>query len=201
MGQAEALDATLTQHVCTIHATAAGAPPGGGPAWDALLRHYGIAPFGPQERTMIVQGMRLSRGAVPAEVRVVLQGLQAWAGQQLCAFGQDPSAQALRQRVAELVDRETSAYERMLGIPPPMSCPTRTGPPTPMEPAPPVAPSLSSIFANAQQTSKEVPWAGQKYKVVATLTCVYCGGPQEQPMDFMCRYCRRPIAGTIKPTQ
>lgn len=192
MGQAEALDATLTQHVSAIHGAAAAAPAGGGAAWDALLAHYGIAPLGPQERTMIVQGMRLSRGAVPAEVRVVLQGLQAWAGQQLSALGADPSAGALRQRVAELVDRETSAYERMLGI----------APPPPMEQAPaPVAPSLSSIFANAQQTSKEVPWAGQKYKVVATLTCVYCGGPQEQPMDFMCRYCRRPIAGTIKPTQ
>jgi hypothetical protein len=58
---------------------------------------------------------------------------------------------------------------------------------------------LGSIFANAQQTSKEVPWAGQSYKTVGTLTCVHCGGPQQQPTDFMCRYCRRPIAGSIKP--
>jgi hypothetical protein len=194
MGPIESLDAAITQHVSTIHSTAAGAPPGGGPAWDGLLRHYGITPFDPQERGMIVSGMRLSRGAVPAEVRVALQGLQTWAQQQLGAFGQDPSAYGLRQRVAELVDRETSTYERMLGIPPPP-------PPQPAAPPAPVAPSLGSIFANAQQTSKEVPWAGQKYKQVITLTCIHCGGPQEQPMDFMCRYCRRPIAGTIKPTQ
>jgi hypothetical protein len=194
MGPIESLDAAITQHVSAIHATAAGAAAGGSPAWDGLLRHYGIAPFDPQERAMIVQGMRMSRGAVPAEVRVALQGLQAWAQQQLAAFGQDPSAGALRQRVAELVDRETSTYERMLGIAPPP-------PLVPEAPPAPAGPSLASIFANAQQTSKEVPWAGQKYKQVVTLTCVHCGGPQEQPSDFMCRYCRRPIAGAIRPTQ
>jgi hypothetical protein len=63
----------------------------------------------------------------------------------------------------------------------------------------PAGPSIASIFQNAQQTSKEVPWAGMQYKQVATLTCVHCGGPQEQPSDFMCRYCRRPIAGSLKP--
>jgi hypothetical protein len=67
-------------------------------------------------------------------------------------------------------------------------------------PAQPAAPSLASIFANAQQTSKEVPWANVKHKNVATLTCVHCGGPQEQPADFMCKYCRRPIAGSLEPT-
>jgi len=193
MGPRE-LDAAITQHVSAIHSTAAASPPGGGPQWDTLLRHYNITPFDGQERAMIVQGMRLTRGATPAEVRVALQGLQSWAQQQLGAFGQDPSLGGLRQRVAELVDRETASYEAMLGIPPPP-------PPQAAAPAAPPAPSLASIFANAQQTSKEVPWAGQKFKQVITLTCIHCGGPQEQPMDFMCRYCRRPIAGSIKPTQ
>jgi hypothetical protein len=61
--------------------------------------------------------------------------------------------------------------------------------------AAPAGPSLGSIFANAQKTSKEVPWAGQVYRSVMSLNCVHCGGPQEQPQDFMCKYCRRPIAG------
>jgi hypothetical protein len=39
-----------------------------------------------------------------------------------------------------------------------------------------------------------------KYKSVLNLNCVHCGGPQEQPQDFMCKYCRRPVAGSIKPT-
>jgi hypothetical protein len=94
-----------------------------------------------------------------------------------------------------LVDAEVSAYERALGIPPsvPMAAPVVAA-------AAPAGPSLASIFANAQQTSKEVPWAGMKHKSVVNLDCVHCGGPQEQPQDFMCKYCRRPIAGSIKPT-
>ena len=94
----------------------------------------------------------------------------------------------------DLVDQETAAYERAIGLPPP--------PPQPPPPAggTPGAPSLASIFANAHQTAKEVPWAGQTFKTSTNLTCVHCGGPQEQPADFMCKYCRRPIAGAIKPT-
>jgi hypothetical protein len=201
MGPVEALDAALLQHLSAIQRTAISSPPGGGSEWDTLLRHYGHAAFDPQERTMIVSCMRLSRGAVPAELRVVLIGLQAWAQGELgrlrasgAAHG-SPTLPGLEQRIASLVDLEVGAYERALGIPPsaPMTPPAVT-------PAAPAGPSLASIFANAQQTSKEVPWAGMKYKSVVNLNCVHCGGPQEQPQDFMCKYCRRPIAGSIKPT-
>ena len=151
---------------------------------------------------MIVSCMHLSRGAVPAELRVVLIGLQGWAQRELdrlratgTANG-SPNVDGLQHRIAMLVDAEVSAYERALGIPP--SAPM--APPPVVAAAAPVGPSLASIFANAQQTSKEVPWAGQTYKSVVNLNCVHCGGPQEQPQDFMCKYCRRPIAGSIKPT-
>lgn len=201
MGPVEALDAALMQHLSTIQRTAFSSPPGGGADWDTLLRHYGHTPFDPQERAMSVSNMRLSRGAVPAELRVVLLGLQAWAQGELgrlrasgAAHG-SPTLPQLEQRVAGLVDFEIAAYERALGVPPsaPMVQPV-------VEAAAPAGPSLASIFANAQQTSKEVPWAGMKYKSVVNLNCVHCGGPQEQPQDFMCKYCRRPIAGSIKPT-
>ena len=147
---------------------------------------------------MIVSFMHMSRGAVPAELRMVMVGLQGWAQGQLAhlravgALGAHgaPVTQ-LEQRVASLVEAEVSAYERALGIVPA---------PAPPPPPPIAGPSLGSIFANAQQTSKEVPWAGIKYKSVGNLSCVHCGGPQEQPQDFMCKYCRRPIAGSIKPT-
>jgi hypothetical protein len=72
--------------------------------------------------------------------------------------------------------------------------------PPPTMAAAPVGPSLASIFANAQQTSKEVPWAGMTYKSVGTIACVHCGAPQQQQADFMCTYCRRPIAGVARPT-
>jgi hypothetical protein len=201
MGPVEALDAALAQHLSTIQRTAFNAPPGGGPEWDGVLRHYGHAALDAQERSMIVSCMKLARGAVPAEFRMVLTGLQAWAQRELAqlsasgAAAASPAFGAVQHRVHTLVDSEIAAYERALGIPPapPMPAPIAVA-------VAPTGPSLGSIFANAQSTSKEVPWAGQKYKSVGNLNCVHCGGPQEQPQDFMCKYCRRPIAGSIKPT-
>jgi hypothetical protein len=201
MGPVEALDAALAQHLSAIQYAAISSAPGGGGAWDTLLLHYGHTAFDPQERAMIVSCMHLTRGAAPAELRVVLIGLQGWAQRELdrlratgVANG-SPNVDGLQHRIAMLVDAEVSAYERALGIPP-------SAPIAPPPAAAPVqgGPSLASIFANAQQTSKEVPWAGQTYKSVLNLNCVHCGGPQEQPQDFMCKYCRRPIAGSIKPT-
>jgi hypothetical protein len=195
MGTVEALDAALAQHLSAIQHAAISSPPGGGGPWDVLLRHYGHIPFDPQERAMIVQCMRLTRGAVPAELRVVVIGLQGWAQRELdhlrasgVANG-SPNVDAFQHRIAMLVDAEVSTYERALGVVPSAA---------PAAPAAPAGPSLASIFANAQQTSKEVPWAGQTYKSVMSLNCVHCGGPQEQPQDFMCKYCRRPIAGNRK---
>jgi hypothetical protein len=200
MGPVEALDAALAQHLGAIQRAAFGSPPGGGPEWDGILRHYAVPALDPQERAMIVSCMHLSRGAVPAEVRVVFTGLQSWAQrelEQLRASGaaNSPTFGTLQQRVATLVDSEIAAYERALGIAPsaPMPAPVSA-------PAAPAGPSLASIFANANATAKEVPWANMKHKSVVNLNCVHCGGPQEQPQDFMCKYCRRPIAGSIKPT-
>ncbi|HSO39388.1 MAG TPA: hypothetical protein VLT33_42970 [Labilithrix sp.] len=200
MGPVEALDAALAQHLGAIQRAAFGAPPGGGPEWDAMLRHYGVPALDPQERALIVSCMHLTRGAVPAEVRVVFAGLQAWLQReldQLRASGGAGGSHAfavLQHRASSLVDTEIAGYERALGIAP--SAPM----PEPAAPAGPTAPSLASIFANAHSTSKEVPWANMKHKSVVNLSCVHCGGPQEQPQDFMCKYCRRPIAGAIKPT-
>lgn len=178
------LEAALKQHVDTIQRTAATSPPGGGAEWDGLLRHYGITALAHEERQMIVQYMRLARGAAPAEVRMALVGLAQWAD------GEARRTGAFVAGLDGLVDREMSSYERSIGVVVP--------PPAASAPAPvnaPGMPGLGSIFANAQSTSKEVPWANQKYKQVASMNCVHCGGPQEQPADFMCRYCRRPIAG------
>ena len=202
MGPVEALEAALAQHLAAVQRAAFHGPPGGGPEWEGVLRHYGHAPLDAQERSTIVSCMHLSRGAVPAELRMVLAGLQTWAqGQvdQLRASGaahSSPSFGRLEHRVRTLVDEEVPAYERALGIAPSAPMP----PQAVSAPAAPAGPSLASIFANAQSTSKEVPWAGMKYKAVLHLSCVHCGGPQEQPQDFMCKYCRRPVAGSIKPT-
>lgn len=199
MGPVDALSAALNQHLQHILNTAATSPPGGGPAWDDLMRYYGISVFDHQERQMIVQYMRLSRGATPAEVRSVLEGLRSWAFREMKQLRLNPAVDTspemghMQKLVTEMVDRETTNYERMLGLVPPVAA-------LPTAPVKPAGPSMGSIFANAQQTSKEVPWANMQYKQVATLTCVHCGGPQETPLDFMCKFCRRPIAGTTKKT-
>ncbi len=202
MSTVHALEAAVAQHVAAIHRAAGASPAGGGPEWDALLRHYGLAPLDPQERSFIVSHMRLPRGAVPAEVRTAFAGLARWAHgemERLRSAGQ-LAPPSLHQRIAELVDQETAAYERSLGLAPPAPAPAPAPAAPPVHVPAPGAPSLASIFANAHQTSKEVPWANMKYDAVATLTCVHCGGPQEKSQDFMCKYCRRPIAGAIKPT-
>jgi hypothetical protein len=193
----DALASAIATHVRAVRETAAASPAGGGPAWDALLQHYRLAPFDPRERATVVQCLRLTRGATPGEVRMTLAALVAWATGEAARLAQDPTLAAevprLRAWVDTLVDGETREYERSIGVvaPPPA--------PPPAAPAP-AAPSLGAIFANAQQTSKEVPWANMKYETVTNLTCVHCGGPQERPMDFMCKYCRRPIAGATLPT-
>jgi hypothetical protein len=193
----DALASALATHVRAIRETAATSPPGGGPAWDALLRHYGLTPFDPQERAMAVQYLRLTHGASPGEVRMALSSLAKWARGEVGRLGQSPGLAAelpgLQAWIEALVDRETREYEGSIGVSP-------APPAAPRPPPAPAAPSLASIFSNAQETSKEVPWANVKYDTVATLTCVHCGGPQEQPSDFMCKYCRRPIAGSFKPT-
>ena len=94
MGPVEALDAALVQHLSAIQRAAIASPPGGGGEWDTLLRHYGHTPFDPQERTMSVSNLRLARGAVPAELRVVLLGLQQWAQGEL-----GPPASVLSSRI------------------------------------------------------------------------------------------------------
>jgi hypothetical protein len=193
----DALASAIVAHVRAVRETAAASPAGGGPAWDALLQHYRLAPFDLRERAMVVQCLRLTRGATPGEVRMALAALVAWATAEAGRLAQDPSlapeAAGLRAWIDALVDGETREYERSIGVVPPPPAPAPAA-------AAPAAPSLGSIFANAQQTSKEVPWANMKYETVTTLTCVHCGGPQEKPMDFMCKYCRRPIAGATLPT-
>jgi hypothetical protein len=190
----EGFEAAMAQHLRAIHETAAASPPGGGPAWDQLLAYYGVQGVGAEERGAVAQAMGLGRGATPGEVRIVLDGLVRWAEGELARMTQDsdlanhPRLAWWKSSLPTLAQAESERYEHAIGYV------ARAAP------APPPAPALASIFANAQKTSKEVPWAGMKYEQAAVLTCVHCGGPQERPQDFMCRYCRRPIAGKIEKT-
>ena len=186
MAALESLDAAITQRVASVLSGARACPVGGGPSWDALLASWAVTPLDAGERATIASCMRLQRGAVPAGVRSVLQSVARWARSELerlradAAFVDAAAADRLERRLDELADHETAVYERALG--------------------PVAAPTLASIFANAQRTSKDGPHARHPARVV-TLTCVRCGAPQQEPLDFLCKYCRRPIAGaTAKAT-
>ena len=117
MAALENFEALLGQHLKAIHDTATASPPGGGPAWDALLEHYGVQGVGAQERAMVAQAMRLGRGATPGEVRMVLQAVVNWAQAELSRLAAEPSAARsprlpwLNQQLSSLVQVEMQRYE------------------------------------------------------------------------------------------
>lgn len=197
MGAVEDLEAQVATHVRAICATAASVPAGGGAAWDQMLGHYRLQGFGPDERASVACALGMTRGATPGEVHVVLDALGRWAQCEAGRLSQDPALvghprlRTLTQDLAGMPARETELYERSVGLVKPMPPPAAPVGVAPM-------PALGNIFANAQTTSKEVPWANMKYKQTAVLTCVHCGGPQEVAQDFLCRFCRRPIAGRLE---
>src|SRR5450432_1605805 len=94
MSPIESLAASLEQHAQYVLQAAANTPPGGGAAWDAVLANYRIPPFPPDERAASVQNLRMTRGALPGEVRAVLSGLSQWATGELARMRQDPSLAA-----------------------------------------------------------------------------------------------------------
>lgn len=118
----DALASAIVAHVRAVRETAAASPAGGGPAWDALLQYYRLAPFDPRERAAVIQYLRLTRGATPGEVRMVLAGLVAWAMGEASRLAQDPclapELPRLRAWLDTLVDGETREYERSIGIVP-----------------------------------------------------------------------------------
>ncbi|CAN5374623.1 hypothetical protein BH09MYX1_BH09MYX1_03680 [soil metagenome] len=204
MGAVEDLEAQIATHTRAVFDAAAGSELGGGPAWDRYLAHYGQRPFAHDERAAVVRALNMTRGATPGEVRLIFASLSTWVQNEVARLSRDPASaghprlQAIHAAAASLADRDTAAYERAIGIVPPPPQPAGplqpAGPPAP----PPGMPGLGSIFANAQSTSKEVPWANMKYKQSSVLTCVHCGGPQDVALDFLCRFCRRPMAGAPK---
>lgn len=175
---------TVSEHVEAIHRTASAAPPGGGPAWDALLSHYQLAGVGSAEREATVRGMGIARGAVVAEVHMVLEALARWGRHQLGLLGGDPQADA---ELAAMPHRETARYQAQLPrVPPP--------PPAAPRAAPAGPPGLAAIFQNASSTSKQASWAQPEHQE-AVLSCPHCGAPQQEVRQFVCSYCHRPLGG------
>jgi len=177
--------AAVSDHVAAVHRTALASPPGGGPAWDALLAHYQLAGVGLAEREATVRGMGIQQGAVVAEVFMVLSALARWGRHQIGLLGGDPTLDA---ELAAMPQRETARYEVQL---------PRVAPAAPSAPAAPQAagpPGLAAIFQNAASTSQRASWA-QPREYEAVLSCPHCGAPQQEIRKFVCSYCHRPLGG------
>ena len=173
------LQASLDQHIQATMNAAWSSPPGGGHAWNRFLTHYGVAPVSPVDRVKTAANLRQTRGAIPAEVKQVLQAIACWAHGQLQAIARDPRMLSdprfnpLGARITGLVHNEGQRYESWV--------------------TPKPEPSVGSIFSNASSTAGL--FADVKIVDSNVLVCDHCGAPQERAMDFRCKYCGQPMGG------
>lgn len=170
----EQLEVAVQQHVQAVTAAAWGSPPGGGHGWDQVMQHYGLQPAPAVDRVNEAASRGMTRGAIVSEVRRVLDAIAAWAQAQLSACGPGPIHGVLSVRFAQLASAEIQRYEAAV---------------TPQR-----APSVGSIFANASSTAGQAPWAHVKVSPSNVLVCVHCGAPQQTPLNFVCKYCSKPMA-------
>ncbi|MBI5536612.1 MAG: hypothetical protein HY898_28080 [Deltaproteobacteria bacterium] len=174
------LEAALEQHVQAIMGAAWNCPPGGNHAWDQTMAYYRVAGDPPAERVNEAVNRGMTRGAIPREVTRVLQAVAAWAQGELAAhipssgMISDPRLGALTVRISRLAVSETQRYEAAV--------------------YPNLAPSVGSIFANASSTAGQAPWKNIKVEPTSVLVCVHCGAPQQAALNFICKYCNKPMA-------
>jgi hypothetical protein len=190
-GWLAAFEQNVEAHVQGVLAACRAAAPDGDAACDELLRRHEAQPDPLLARVVASQNPTAPRGASPDELRRVLEAVATRAQAELHAFvATSPTAATLpvhgriAARLASMALHESNRHREALAS-------ARSGLPA----APAV--SVGGIFANAARTAPETPWA-QSYQQGAaanTLTCAHCGGAQERPLDFACRYCRKPMGG------
>lgn len=177
-------------HAQQVIRAAQQAAPAGDPSWGEVRERYRVAADPLLARWVASLNPARPRGASPEELRQVLEGLAAWGKRELMSFERQAPAAAghpvfvrLQGRLQRLALDEVVRYREGLVA-------QMTG-----QPAPSAAPSVGGIFANAAKTAAETPWAAayQQGAQTNTLLCPHCGGAQERPLDFMCRYCKKPL--------
>jgi hypothetical protein len=172
------LEGEIGRHQITIVSAAGQCPPGGNRAWDGVLAAYRVAPLPPADRVSEAVGRRMTRGAVPTEVRRALESVAAWAlgelGALAPALAQNERFQLAQLQVSGLA-LEADRYESAV--------------------SPSLAPSVGAIFANASAAAGQSAWRSVKVPASLVLVCPTCGAPQQKPLDFHCPYCGGSIAG------
>jgi len=171
------LEGEVARHASVIVGGAGQCPPGGNRSWDELLGLYRVAPLSPVDRVSEVVGRRMTRGAVPTEVRLALASVARWAQGELAGLatlGSDPRFSLVQRQIAHL-EVQADQYESSV--------------------APSLAPSVGSIFANASATAGKAPWNQVKVSPTTVFVCATCGAPQQTPLEFTCKYCGNSMTG------
>lgn len=175
IGRLAWIESELARHTTAIVACAKQCPPGGNRTWDQMLAFYHVRPLAPADRVSEVVGRKMSAGAVPTEVRSVLQSLATWAQNDLSALapqlGNLKRFLFVQQQIAHLAV-EADQYESSV---------------TPSQ-----VPSVGSIFANAVATAGKAPWNAVKVPASTVFVCETCGAPQQTPLHFTCEILRQP---------
>jgi hypothetical protein len=143
---------------------------GDDPTWDAFLAAEGERALPVAERlALAAQGVPNLRGALPVEVRRLLERIGSETERQLAAIPQDDESDAardrLRQELTQFVAQKMRDY---------------------LDRARP-APTLAGIFANAQATSLR---SGDVKAGTETVTCPCCGAARQKGGSLkICAYC------------
>ncbi len=155
-------------------------PPAGTPEWIALMAARGIEPLGLKQREQALRtGFQFHRGALPVEVRMVLERIRDDVSTRSRRVTEPPDASAgetarayvesFYRRLEELV--ETLLQDYVDAIKP--------------------AASVNAIFANAMASTKKFAAEGAGSQ---TKTCNCCGAGRPADTDLRtCAFCGTPF--------
>lgn len=186
----EGFERNVEGHIRHTVQTAQQAAPTDDPTWVELRQRYRVAADPLIARWVASLNPTRPRGASSEELRLVLEALSAWAMGELQAFRQQAKGvennlifQRIYTYLTQFPLQEIVRYREALVA-------SSLG-----QPAAGAAPAVGGIFANAAKTAAETPWAAtyQQGAQANTLVCMHCGSAQERPLDFLCRYCRKPL--------
>ena len=181
------LQQTLGHHLEYVLETARTCPPSGSAKWTEVMERYQVTPADVPDRTARISNHKNAQGALPKDVRKVLKAVVGMASASLGQIhsqmggalqadaGLAGQAQGLGSRLEGLVKQKVQDYKERI--------------------KPEASGSVSSIFANATETAKMTPWADMKWDRNMTLSCVGCGAPQDNPLDFQCSHCGGHLVG------
>jgi len=149
---------------------------GGDPTWDAVMHEHGVVPLPQDERHKhITEGPKRSKGALPIEVRLAITSIHERARQAVRAMDmkaetpeENELVRKIEQRLVNMVDQVTHDH---------------------LQRVTPVAPTTSSIFANARATTPS--YGGGVKAGMNQMKCTACGAPRktEDPSVGPCVFC------------